>query len=588
MLSSKLSFLILIVIVLLARPLLADSDCDGCKRAGRIKTCTVDDPMFTDQQDVTPPSGDMREDVHQPSGDIWENVHQPSGGEDVIQPARDPSSRQKAVCGSMKAYMRQLFLPDCFGVLGRKTVEALRKKAEELGWPEADIPKNYKEPEYSFDVDFVSGLEGQPRDRHNRPVVSRLKVSMYFEGDERELVHEWEAAGTLDSITGEPTGFSVMLARFRKAYKAGPSIKEITDEFEKRPNNCQMKLEEDVVKLGQVVEIELSDFKDVMGKTSREFNRVMLRVLHGKILNGMPSKDSDDLRIFPIGEEPIKIKYQAPDSCDASSDSLEINSTCDILDEEREPYADTELDEQIQSKEISLFCPGVYVIMTATHKKSTEWDKEKRGKIDRKDWDQTTSLTVRVDFEKEPAEVRQAFDMTTMTSAPDRYRYKPVKWTINSSQHSGSGSSLQKKEGMRGLEYMLESSSNETGIFTNLRPRQSLIMLTIDVDPATGKAKQISMPAYEADLNMTTTNKCTKKERRDVNGRDQLETEDCSDTSKHERKFSVGHGEDKCWEISGGDGISSITGECKRRIDRDTGYEEFEFRWSITIQNESE
>ncbi len=141
---------------------------------------------------------------------------------------------------------------------------------------------------------------------------------------------------------------------------------------------------------------------------------------------------------------------------------------------------------------------------------------------------------------------------------------------------------------MRGLEYMLESSSNETGIFTNLRPRQSLIMLTIDVDPATGKANQISMPAYEADLNITTTNKCTKKERRDVNGRDQLETEDCSDTSKHERKFSVGHGEDKCWEISGGDGLSSITGECKRKIDRNTGYEEFEFRWSITIQNESE
>ena len=282
--------------------LLADSDCDSCKRAGKIEECTVDDPMFTDEKDVK-----------QPTGNWWE---------DVSLPARDATSRRNAVCASTKTYMTQLFGVDCFGVLGKAQVDAMREKAEKLDWPEADIPKNYIEPEYSFDVDFVSGLEGLPRDHHNREVVSRLRISMYFEGNEREFVHEWEAEGTRNLVDGRPTGIGVLLGRFRTAYKAGPSIEEITDKFEKRPDNCQMKLEEDVVKPGQVVEIELSDFKDVMGETSREFNRVALKVLHGKILNGMPSKDSDDFRIFPVGEEPIKIKYQAPDSCDASSDSL--------------------------------------------------------------------------------------------------------------------------------------------------------------------------------------------------------------------------------------------------------------------------
>jgi hypothetical protein len=484
--------------------------------------------------------------------------------------------------------LTSLFLPECFGILGRGKVEALRETAEEEGRPEADIPKNYKQPEYSVDVDFVSGLENRFRESDNRPIVSRLKVSMYFEGDERELVHEWEVEGTLNPESGKSNNLSVLQGKLRKAYKEGLSITEIIDEFEKRPDDCQMELGEDVVKLGQVVEIELSDFKDVKGETSREFNRVMLQVLHGKILNGMPSKHSADHRVFPIGEGPIKIKYEAPDSCDTSTDSLKINSSCEILDEEREPYADTELDEEIQSKEIPLFCPGVYAIMTSTHKKSTNWDKGKRGMIDRMDWNQTTSLTVRVDFDKEPAQVRQSFDMTTMSSAPDRYRYKPVKWTINSPQHSGNGNSLKKKDGPRGLEYLLESSSSETGIFTNLSPTQSKIMLTIDVDPATGKAKQVNVPAYEADLIMTTTQKCTKKERRTVDDREKLVTEDCSDSSKHESKFLVGYGEDECWEISGGDGISSITGDCQRRIDRDNGYEEFAFRWSITIQIESQ
>jgi len=564
-LLTRLSFLILITTLLLAEPLLAETDCESCKRAGRFEECTVDDPMFRDT------------DVTEPGEDIWENAHLPGGG---------PASRQRAVCASMEAYMRQLFQPDCFGILGRGNVEAIRETAEELDWPEADIPENYTQPEYSFDVDFVSGLEKQPRERDDRPIVSRLKVSMYFEGDERELVHEWEGKGTLNPDSGESSGFSVVQGRLGKAYKEGPSITEIIDEFEKRPDDCEMELEEDVVKLGQVVEIELSDFKDVKGETSREFNRVMLEVLHGKILNGMPSKHSADHRVFPIGEGPIKIRYEAPDNCDTSSDSLKINSSCEILDEEREPYADTELEEEIQSKEIPLFCPGVYAIMTSTHKKSTNWDKGKRGMIDRMDWDQTTSLTVRVDFDKEPAQVRQSFDMTTMSSAPDRYRYEPVKWTINSPQHSGNGNSLTKKNGPRGLDYMLERSSSETGIFKNLSPKQSKLMLTIDVDPATGKAKQVSVPAYEADLFMTTTQKCTKKERRTVDGREILETEDCSDTSKHESKFLVGYGEDECWEISGGNGISSITGECQRRIDRDNGYEEFAFRWSITIQTE--
>ncbi len=565
--SRAISVLLLITALVCSNQLLlADSDCDGCKRAGTIEECTVDDPMFRDN-DGTPPSDD-----------IWDDVHLPGGG---------PSSRQRAICSSMKSYMTQLFLPDCFGILGARKGEALRQKAGELDWPEADIPRNHKQPEYSFDVDFVSGLEGQPRDRHNRPVVSRLKVSMYFEGNERELVHEWEAVGTLNSVTGEESGFSVILNRFREAYKAGLSISEIIDEFEKRPDNCQVKLEEEVVKLGQVVEIELSDFKDAMGETSREFNRVMLQVLHGEILNGMPSKYSDGLRIFRVDREPIRIKYQAPDNCEAGGDSLIINSTCDILTDDREPLKDTELDEQIQSEAIPLFCPGVFVTMTRSVRKSSHWDRNERGEIDRSKFDQTTSLTVRVDFEKEPAEVRQAFDLTTMTSAPDRYRYKPSKWSINSPQHSGSGSSLQKIEGSRGLEYVLESSTSETGAFTNLRPKQAGIMMTIEVDPATGKATQVTVPAYSADLIMTSTQKCTKKERRMVNGRDQLVTEDCSDSWKHESVYTVGHGEDECWEISGGDGISSITGECRRRIETDNGYEEIEFRWAITIRNES-
>ncbi|MFH1700351.1 MAG: hypothetical protein ABIE07_07155 [Candidatus Zixiibacteriota bacterium] len=44
----------------------------------------------------------------------------------------------------------------------------------------------------------------------------------------------------------------------------------------------------------------------------------------------------------------------------------------------------------------------------------------------------------------------------------------------------------------------------------------------------------------------------------------------------------------ECWKITGGDGISSIIGECRRRIENDNGYEEIEFRWAITIRNETQ
>ena len=564
LLSTKFSFLILIATMLIAGPLLAGSDCDGCKRAGKLEECTADDPMG-----IAVAKGSDNADP-----------------EDVTQPGGDYDSGLRAFCSSMKTYLNMLFLPECFGILGTEKVEALREKAEELGWPEAVIPKNYKQPEYSFEIDFVSGLD-EYRESDGRPVRSRMKVTMYFDEEQREEIHQWNTVGTWDLQTDGGSSLSSHQRKLKRAYKEGPGITEIIDEFEKRPYECQVKLEEEVVKLGQVIEIELSDFKDAVGETSREFNRVMLQVLHGKILNGMPSKYSDGLRIFLVGKEPIKIKYQAPDSCEVTEDSLIINSTCEILDDDREPLIDTELDEEIQTEAIPLYCPGVSLTMTRSVRKHNEWDKGKRGKIDRHDWDQTTSLTVRVDFEKEPAQVRQAFDLTTMTSAPERYRYKPSNWTINSPQHSGSGNSLQKIESVVGLEYLLQSSSSETGAFTNLRPTQAGIMMTIDVDPATGIAKMVTVPAYEADLTMTTSTKCTKKQKRMVDGRDRMETEDCSDTWKHESTYSVGYAEDECWEISGGDGISSITGDCQRRIVNDNGYEEIEFRWSITIRTES-
>ena len=420
-----------------------------------------------------------------------------------------------------------------------------------------------------------------------RPIRSRLTITMYFDGEQKEFVHRWQTDGTWDVPSNSGTSWLGHGSKLGKAYKDGPDMVQIIDEFEKRPDNCRMKLEEEVVKPGQIVDIELTDFVDAMGERSREFNRIVLQVQHGKILNGMPSKYSDEMRIFQIGKEPLKVKYQAPDTCYASSDSLFISSACEILPDDREPLEDTEIDEKIQTEPIPLFCPGVFVVMTHSVRKHTEWNIKERGKTDRHNWDENTSVTVRVDFEDTPAEVRQTVDMATMTTAPDRYRYKPAKWSISSSSHSGNGNWLDQRESAAGLEYSLESSSSQTARFYNLRPTQEEIMMTIDVDPATGKATSISIPAYDADVTYTVNKKCTKKERRTVDGYERLVTDDCSDNWTHDGDFSVGHAEDDCWEITGGDGISSISGGCRRTINRDKGYDIIEFNWSVTIKTDS-
>ena len=114
-------------------------------------------------------------------------------------------SPHDAYCHSMRTALAELMSSDCFHFLYAETVNKYREKAMREGWSSIVKPSNVPEHEYSFETEFISGLN--EFNEEGRPVRSSLTVKMFFEGEQRELVHTWKTQGTWDTISNSGTTF---------------------------------------------------------------------------------------------------------------------------------------------------------------------------------------------------------------------------------------------------------------------------------------------------------------------------------------------------------------------------------------------
>ncbi len=296
-----------------------------CDRHAIIKTCTADDPM---------------------------NI----------------TSSMDAYCPSIRATISERLTRDCFHLLYGETVDAYRERANREGWGSIVKPSNVPDYEYTFDVDFVSGL-----DEYNdsgRPVRSRLSVKMYFEGEQRELVYDWNTEGTWDTVSNSGTSWLGHSFKLEKAFREAPDIIEIIERFEKRPVEFDISPDKNDINAGEIIEFELTGFNDIFGETSREFNRIVVHTFEGDILNGDVCNIGPDYRVFRLNEGSVKVKYQAPSDCDVSTDRLTVYSSCDILPIEKVPLEETQIKEQIIEKEFNINCYDAQINVRKTYNKN--------------------------------------------------------------------------------------------------------------------------------------------------------------------------------------------------------------------------
>ena len=272
---------------------------------------------------------------------------------------------------SIFMHVAELAITPCFHMTGRYVSE--HTESIKNNGIDTNYGTKVRIPEYSFESDLVSGL--LMYDDEGDPVRSKLTVKLYFEGEQRELVDQWQALGTqakgLTSID-EPnigTDWSGLCNKLEHEFKNGPGTDEIIRRFEKRPADCSIEPEKEEVDLGESIEIKLTDINDVSGQKSREFNRIVVHAEHGKIKNGKECDAGPEYKAFKIDKGSITVQYEAPDTCIAGSETITVYNSCEILPENKVPLSATKQKDKIAQKRIPINCPDAVLTITRTQRK---------------------------------------------------------------------------------------------------------------------------------------------------------------------------------------------------------------------------
>lgn len=255
-------------------------------------------------------------------------------------------------CRSIRGRLAELMTQDCFHFM------------------RPEVPEH----EYSFDTDFVSGLDEYTDE--GRPIRSRLTVTMYFEGEQREFVHRWQTQGTWDIPSNSGTTWNGHGNKLRNRYKEGPYIIEIMERFEKKPVDCQVTPDKEELNAGEVIDIELTDFRDVFGESSREFNRIIVHAYAGEIMNGEECNIGPDYKVFRVNDGAITVKYKAPYDCEEPEDRITVYSSCDILPLSRIPMNETQIYERLVEKTLDIKCYDANITIRKTYYKTLNFSHE--------------------------------------------------------------------------------------------------------------------------------------------------------------------------------------------------------------------
>ena len=337
-------FLIISSAILILGSLSADimaQDTDCCARRAVLKSCTIDDPVG---MMGTEPFGPFEEPVSPPdSGVIVLDQNSPT----MLGP-------EGSFCSSIKTRLAENLSRDCFNIQDPEGMARNRQVAQRDGWSSQLKPSNPEEPEYSFDVEMTSGLDEYTDE--GRPIRSRITVELYFDGEQRELVHRWVAYGTWDTISNSGTSSLGLFKKLEASFREGPDIMEILERFEKRPVDCRVNPEKEELDAGEVIDIEISDFKDAYGEKSREFNRLVVHVSSGDIVNGEPCEIGPDYRVFKVDNGTVKVKYRASTDCNETEDMLTVYNSCEILPDHRSAINETNIKESLIEKKLEIKC----------------------------------------------------------------------------------------------------------------------------------------------------------------------------------------------------------------------------------------
>ncbi len=121
-------------------------------------------------------------------------------------------------------------------------------------------------------------------------------------------------------------------------------LQTLIDEYERIPDTAKVVLPSGTVGAGEAVTITLSDLLDDRGQQTQRWQRILVKVEKGTILNGKRLQGAaEGFHEFRAGDEGIvKVQYRAPAECVRQRESLEVRNTCNKIESTGEGANDPE------------------------------------------------------------------------------------------------------------------------------------------------------------------------------------------------------------------------------------------------------
>jgi len=218
--------------------------------------------------------------------------------------------------------------------------------------------------EYYFLISYEEGMKGE--------IKSKLQIDLFFNGSPEEHVRTWTTE--TDNPNAKYTLHKNRMfmnddAVLRRFY---PMELTVLNDFEKQPYTCDIKPEKETVNPGEIINVEITNIKDIEGVDSREFNRLIVQSPDGEILDGTPLAADNDLKAFRVGDGTVKFRYRASESCRQPENIIFVYNSCDILNEELWPLAISGMQDKIAEKKISLLCADWSGTVSFTIRSSSE------------------------------------------------------------------------------------------------------------------------------------------------------------------------------------------------------------------------
>jgi hypothetical protein len=96
-------------------------------------------------------------------------------------------------------------------------------------------------------------------------------------------------------------------------------------DYERIPEHASVDPEENQIMAGKKMTIHVRDIVDNESRTSQPWQRILVKVEKGEILNGTPQ---DGYRVFEVGDGAIDLIYRAPKECENQTETITIHNSC--------------------------------------------------------------------------------------------------------------------------------------------------------------------------------------------------------------------------------------------------------------------